>query len=281
MGRGGVSILIPTIVSYVMLNKEPMSLIHPTAIVDPGAKLADRVEVGAYSVIGAHVEIGADTRIGTHVVINGHTRIGKNNRIFQFSSLGEQPQDKKYAGEPTRLEIGDGNTIREFCTLNVGTAQDVGVTRLGNDNWIMAYVHLAHDCQVGNHTIFANNAQLAGHVQVGDYAILGGFTVVHQFCHIGAHSITAMGTILLQDLPTYVTASGNTAKPYGINSEGLKRRGFSAEAVMRIKRAYKTLYKSGLTLEQAKQTLAGQSTEAPELLPLLEFLNTSTRGIVR
>jgi len=258
-----------------------MSLIHPTAIVDPGAKLADRVEVGAYSVIGAHVEIGEDTRIGPHVVINGHTRIGKNNRIFQFSSLGEQPQDKKYAGEPTRLEIGDGNTIREFCTLNVGTAQDVGVTRLGNDNWIMAYVHLAHDCQVGNHTIFANNAQLAGHVQVGDYAILGGFTVVHQFCHIGAHSITAMGTILLQDLPTYVTASGNTAKPYGINSEGLKRRGFSAEAVTRIKRAYKTLYKSGLTLEQAKQALVGQSTEAPELLPLLEFLNASTRGIVR
>ena len=258
-----------------------MSLIHPTAIVDPGAKLADRVEVGAYSVIGAHVEIGEDTRIGPHVVINGHTRIGKNNRIFQFSSLGEQPQDKKYAGEPTRLEIGDGNTIREFCTLNVGTAQDVGVTRLGNDNWIMAYVHLAHDCQVGNHTIFANNAQLAGHVQVGNYAILGGFTVVHQFCHIGAHSITAMGTILLQDLPTYVTASGNTAKPYGINSEGLKRRGFSAEAVTRIKRAYKTLYKSGLTLEQAKQALVGQSTEAPELLPLLEFLNASTRGIVR
>ena len=258
-----------------------MRLIHSTAIVDPGAKLANRVEVGAYSVIGAHVEIGEDTRVGPHVVINGHTRIGKNNRIFQFSSLGEQPQDKKYAGEPTRLEIGDGNTIREFCTLNVGTAQDVGVTRLGNDNWIMAYVHLAHDCQVGNHTIFANNAQLAGHVQVGDYAILGGFTVVHQFCHIGAHSITAMGTILLQDLPTYVTASGNTAKPYGINSEGLKRRGFSAEAVTRIKRAYKTLYKSGLTLEQAKQALAGQSAEAPELLPLLEFLNTSTRGIVR
>ena len=258
-----------------------MNLIHSTAIVDPGAKLANRVEVGAYSVIGAHVEIGEDTRIGPHVVINGHTRIGKNNRIFQFTSLGEQPQDKKYAGEPTRLEIGDGNTIREFCTLNVGTAQDVGVTRLGNDNWLMAYVHLAHDCQVGNHTIFANNAQLAGHVQVGDYAILGGFTVVHQFCHIGAHSITAMGTILLQDLPTYVTASGNTAKPYGINSEGLKRRGFSTEAVTRIKRAYKTLYKSGLTLEQAKQALTDQSAEAPELLPLLEFLNTSTRGIVR
>ena len=255
--------------------------IHPTAIIDPGAKLADRVEVGAYSVIGANVEIGEDTRVGPHVVINGHTRIGKNNRIFQFSSLGEQPQDKKYAGEPTRLEIGDGNTIREFCTFNTGTAQDVGATRLGNDNWIMAYVHLAHDCQVGNHTIFANNAQLAGHVQVGDYAILGGFTVVHQFCHIGAHSITAMGTILLQDLPPYVTASGNSAKPYGINSEGLKRRGFSADAVTRIKRAYKTLYKSGLTLEQARQELAGQGAETPELVPLLEFLNTSTRGIIR
>lgn len=258
-----------------------MSLIHPTAIIDPNAKLAARVEVGAYSVIGANVEIGADTRIGPHVVINGHTRIGKNNRIFQFSSLGEQPQDKKYAGEPTRLEIGDGNTIREFCTLNVGTAQDVGVTRLGNDNWIMAYVHLAHDCQVGDHTIFANNAQLAGHVQVGDYAILGGFTAVHQFCHIGAHSITAIGSILLQDLPPYVTAAGNTAKPHGINSEGLKRRGFSVEAVTRIKRAYKTLYKSGLTLEQAKRELSNQVAETPELLPLLEFLNTSTRGIIR
>ena len=256
-------------------------MIHPTAIIDPDAKLADRVEVGAYSIIGPHVEIGADTRIGPHVVIHGHTRIGKNNRIFQFSSLGEQPQDKKYAGEPTRLEIGDGNTIREFCTLNTGTAQDVGVTRLGNDNWIMAYVHLAHDCQVGNHTIFANNAQLAGHVQVGDYAILGGFTGVHQFCHVGAHSMTAVGTVLLQDLPPYVTAAGNTAQPHGINAEGLKRRGFSAEAVTHIKRAYKTLYKSGLTLEQARQALASQSAEVPELLPLLEFLDASTRGIIR
>ena len=258
-----------------------MSLVHSTAIIDPDAKLADRVEVGAYSIIGPHVEIGADTRIGPHVVIHGHTRIGKNNRIFQFSSLGEQPQDKKYAGEPTRLEIGDGNTIREFCTLNTGTAQDVGVTRLGNDNWIMAYVHLAHDCQVGNHTIFANNAQLAGHVQVGDYAILGGFTGVHQFCHVGAHSMTAVGTVLLQDLPPYVTAAGNTAQPHGINAEGLKRRGFSAEAVTHIKRAYKTLYKSGLTLEQARQALASQSAEVPELLPLLEFLDASTRGIIR
>ena len=257
------------------------SLRHPTAIIHPDAKLAEDVRIGAYSIIGEHVEIGSGTVVGPHVVVHGHTRIGNNNRIFQFSSLGEIPQDKKYAGEPTRLEIGDDNTIREFCTFNLGTSQDGGVTRVGNKNWIMAYVHLAHDCQVGNNTIFANNAQLAGHTIVDDFAILGGFTVVHQFCHIGAHSITAMGTILLQDLPTYVTASGNTAKPYGINSEGLKRRGFSAEAVTRIKRAYKTLYKSGLTLEQAKQALVGQSTEAPELLPLLEFLNASTRGIVR
>jgi len=256
-------------------------MIHTTAIIHPQAQLAADVEVGAYSIIGAHVEIGAGTRVGPHVVIDGHTRIGRDNHIFQFCSLGAQPQDKKYAGEPTRLEIGDNNTLREFCTLNTGTAQDVGVTRLGDDNWIMAYAHLAHDCQVGNRTIFANNAQLAGHVHVGDFAILGGFTVVHQFCHIGAHSLTAMGTILLQDLPPYVTASGNSAKPYGINSEGLKRRGFSAEAIANIKRAYKTLYKNGLTLEQAKHALAQEVAAAPELQVLLEFLDHSTRGIIR
>jgi len=256
-------------------------MIHPTAIVHPGAKLGPDVSIGPYSIIGGEVELGANTDVGPHVVIDGRTRIGADNRIFPFCSIGAPPQDKKYAGEPTAVEIGDRNTIREFCTFNCGTAQDAAVTRLGNDNWIMAYVHLAHDCQVGNNTIFANNAQLAGHVRVGDYAILGGFTVVHQFVSIGAHSITAMGTILLQDLPPYVTAAGNTAKPHGINSEGMKRRGFAPEAVAAIKSAYKTLYKSGLTLDQARQALAIQAQTRAEVGLLIEFLRDSRRGIVR
>lgn len=256
-------------------------MIHPAAIVHPGARLAGDIEVGAYALIGEHVEIGAGSRIGPHAIITGHTRIGRNNRIFQFVSLGEAPQDKKYNGEPTRLEIGDDNTIREFCTFNRGTVQDAGVTTLGSGNWIMAYVHLAHDCQIGDHTIFANNSQLAGHVRVGDYAILGGFTAVHQFCHIGAHSLTAIGTVVLQDIPPFVTASGNTAKPYGINAEGLKRRGFSADAIARIKRAYKTIYKSGMLLEQAKQEIAAQADACPELKLLLDFIKLSTRGIIR
>ena len=257
-------------------------MIHPTAIIHPGARLADDVEIGAYTVIGEHVEIGAGCRIGPHAVITGHTRIGRDNRIFQFVSLGAPPQDKKYAGEPTRLEIGERNTIREFCTFNCGTVQDAGVTRLGDDNWIMAYVHLAHDCQIGNHTIFANNSQLAGHVHVADYAILGGYTAVHQFCRIGAHSITAIGTVVLQDIPPFVTASGNTAQPYGINAEGLKRRGFSAPTITRIKRAYKTLYKSGQTLDAAKREIALQTRDCPDLQLLLDFLDRhSTRGIIR
>ncbi len=256
-------------------------MIHPTAIVHQDAKLSPDVEVGAYSLIGEQVEIGAGTRVGPHVVIAGYTRIGRDNRIFQFSSLGEDPQDKKYNGEPTRLEIGVRNIIREFCTFNRGTAQDVGVTRVGNDNWIMAYVHLAHDCQVGDHTIFANNAQLAGHVLVGDYAILGGFTVVHQFCHIGVHSITAMGTIVLQDIPPYVTAAGNTAKPYGINAEGLKRRGFDRATLSQLKFAYKTLYKSGLSLTDARRSLTEQAQDAPAIQPMLDFLDQSQRGLIR
>ncbi|HQW21166.1 MAG TPA: acyl-ACP--UDP-N-acetylglucosamine O-acyltransferase [Rhodocyclaceae bacterium] len=255
--------------------------IHPTAIVHAGARIGVGVDIGAYSIVGEHVEIGDGTHIGPHVVIDGHTRIGRDNRIFQFSSIGAAPQDKKYAGEPTCLEIGDRNTIREFCTLNCGTAQDVGVTRLGNDNWIMAYAHLAHDCQVGNHTIFANNAQLAGHVQVGDCAILGGFTVVHQFVRIGAHSITAMGTILLQDLPPFVTAAGNTAKPHGTNSEGLKRRGYSSAAILAIKRAYKTLYVSNLSLVEAQATIAAECAATPQLQPLADFLAVAGRGIIR
>lgn len=256
-------------------------MIHQTAIVHPGAKLGANISVGAYSIIGEHVQIGDNTEIGPHVVIEGHTTIGRDNRIFQFCSIGAEPQDKKYAGEPTRLEIGDRNVIREFCTFNLGTIQDGGVTRLGSDNWIMAYVHLAHDCQVGNHTIFANNAQLAGHCHVDDHAILGGFTVVHQFVRIGAHSMTGMGTILFQDLPPYVTAAGNTASPYGINSEGLKRRGFSSEAVMALKRAYRAIYKSGLTLEEAKAKLEADLAKHPEYQLLLDFLAVSKRGIVR
>ena len=256
-------------------------LIHPAAIVDSNARLGKNVSVGAYSIVGEHVEIGDDSWIGPHVVINGHTRIGQGNRIFQFSSIGEMPQDKKYAGEPTRLEIGDRNTIREFCTFNCGTAQDAGVTRVGSDNWIMAYVHIAHDCQVGDNTIFANNAQLAGHVHVGDFAILGGFTVVHQFVRIGPHSITAMGTILLQDLPPYVTAAGNTAKPYGINSEGLKRRGFSAEAIAALKRAYKQVYRTGATLDEARVRIAEEAADQPAVALLADFLAEPGRGIVR
>jgi UDP-N-acetylglucosamine acyltransferase len=255
--------------------------VHPTAIVYPGARLASGVEVGAYSIVGEHVEIGENTWIGPHVVVGGHTRIGRDNRIFQFSSIGEIPQDKKYAGEPTRLEIGDRNTIREFCTFNCGTVQDVGVTRLGNDNWIMAYVHLAHDCQVGNNTIFANNAQLAGHVQIGDWVILGGFTEVHQFVRIGAHAMTAMGTVLVQDVPPYVMVSGNPSAPHGINSEGLKRRGFSSKSVMAIRRAYKTIYKSGFKLDEACAALAGEAAEIPELSSLVDFLAQAGRGIVR
>jgi len=255
--------------------------IHPTAIVDPAARLGHGVAVGAWSMVGPHVEIGDNTVIGPHVVVSGHTRIGRDNRIFQFCSIGEQPQDKKYASEPTRLEIGDRNTIREFCTFNCGTVQDAGVTRLGNDNWIMAYVHLAHDCQVGNQTIFANNAQLAGHVHVGDWAILGGFTVVHQFVRIGAHSITAMGSILFQDLPPFVMAAGNPAEPRSINAEGLKRRGFSAEAVAAVRRAYKTLYKCGMKLDEARAGIAAEAAAVPELALLADFLEIPGRGIVR
>ena len=256
--------------------------IHPTARVDPGARLGENVTIGAYTIIGADVEIGDGTWIGPHVVINGPTRIGRENRIFQFASLGEMPQDKKYGGEATRLEIGDRNTIREFCTFNRGTVQDAGVTRIGNDNWIMAYVHIAHDCQVGDHTIFANNAQLAGHVHVGDWAILGGFTGVHQFVRVGAHCITGVGSVVLQDIPPYVMAAGNPAAPHGINSEGLKRRGFAPETIAAIKRAYKTVYRSGLKLDEAVAKIAAEAQAGVSALaPLAEFLATPGRGIIR
>lgn len=256
-------------------------MIHATAIVHPGARLGGNVEIGPYSVIGEHVEIGDDTRIGAHVVIAGNTRIGRGNKIFNHVSLGEAPQDKKYAGEPTRLEIGDNNVIREFCTFNIGTVQDLGYTRLGNDNWIMSYVHLAHDCVVGNNTILANCTQLAGHVEVFDFAVLGGFTGVHQFCRVGAHAITGVGSVVLADVPPFVTAMGNTAQPHGINSEGLKRRGFTAEGIAEIRRAYKTLYRSGLTFEQAKRALDEKAATVPEIKVLADFLAGSKRSIIR
>lgn len=256
-------------------------MIHPTAIVSAHARLGNNVTVGAYAVIGEHVEIGDDTSIGPHTTVSGRTRIGRDNRIYPFCSIGEAPQDKKYAGEATELHIGDRNTIREFCTLNVGTVQDVGITRIGNDNWIMAYVHVAHDCQVGSNTVFANSTQLAGHVHIGDWAILGGFTGVHQFVRVGAHSFTAVSTVLLQDLPPYVMASGNSAQPRSINAEGLKRRGFSTEAIQAIKRAYKTLYRSGLTLDEARKQIAAEAEATTELRILADFLSVAGRGIIR
>ncbi|HRH14225.1 MAG TPA: acyl-ACP--UDP-N-acetylglucosamine O-acyltransferase [Azonexus sp.] len=256
-------------------------MIHPAAIVDSAARIGANVEIGPYSIIGPDVEIGDDTEIGPHVVIKGHTRIGRENRIFQFCSLGEMPQDKKYAGEPTRLEIGDRNTIREFCTFNLGTVQGGGVTSVGDDNWIMAYVHIAHDCHVANKTIFANGASLAGHVTVDDLVIFGGFTGVHQFCRIGAHVITAASSLVLQDVPPYLMVAGNSAQPYGIHVEGLKRRGFTSEAITELKRAYRTLYKSGLLLEEAKGKLAEQAKTQPDVQLMVDFLATSKRGIIR
>lgn len=262
-----------------------MSKIHPTAIVDPQAQLDSSVEVGAYSIVGPNVRIDAGTVIGPHVVIDGHTTIGKDNRFFQFCSIGAAPQDKKWQGEPTRLEVGDRNTVREFVSFNLGTVQDEGVTRLGNDNWISAYVHLAHDCQVGSNTIFSNNAQLAGHVHVGDWAILSGFVGVHQFCKIGAHAFIGMYTSLTQDVPPYVLVSGNPAGARGVNLEGLKRRGFTREQLDGIRSAYKLLYRNGLTLEESKAALQAEEERLPaaadDIRLLRDFLGTASRGIVR
>jgi UDP-N-acetylglucosamine acyltransferase len=262
-----------------------MTVIHPTAIVDPNAELDGSVEVGAYSIIGPNVKIGARTKIGPHVVIDGHTTIGCDNQFYQFSSIGGAPQDKKYAGEPTRLEIGDRNLVREFCTFNLGTAQDAGVTRIGSDNWLLAYVHIAHDCVVGDNTIFSNNASLAGHVHVGDWVIMSGFSAVHQFCQIGDHAFVGMNTSLTQDVPPFVLVSGNPAVAHGVNIEGLKRRGFTREQIGDIRNAYKQIYKSGLTLEEAKTALATAEAVASNstsyLRMLREFLSNTTRGIVR
>lgn len=264
-----------------------MTLIHPTAVVDPAAQIDPSVSIGPYTVVGPHVRIGAGTTVGAHCVIEGHTTIGRDNRIFQFNSLGAVPQDKKYAGEPCELVIGDRNTIREFCTFNIGSPGDLGVTRLGDDNWVMAYVHLAHDCVVGNHTIFANNSQLAGHVQVGDWVILGGFTVVHQFVRIGAHAMTAMCSLLFADVPPFVMAQGQPAAARSMNFEGLRRRGFSAERIAAVKAMHKALYRDGLTLEQARAQLdtlperhAGSAADVALMAAFLDGVS-SQRGIVR
>jgi len=264
-----------------------MTRIHPTAIIDKGAELHETVEIGAYSVIGPHVRINRGSKVGAHCVIEGHTSIGADNHIFQFNSLGAVPQDKKYAGEPCELIIGDRNTIREFCTFNIGTVGDKACTRVGNDNWIMAYVHLAHDCEIGNHTIFANNSSLAGHVQVGDYVILGGFTTVHQFCRLGAHSFTSINAMIWADLPPFVMCQGQPAKARSMNFEGLKRRGFSPERIKVIKEMYKLLYRDNLTLEQAKVAVSELEKSNPQsdidIQMMLGFLTapSSDRGIVR
>ena len=264
-----------------------MTTIHPTALVDPAAELDASVSVGPYSIIGPHVKVGAGTRIGPHCVIEGHTTIGRDNRIYQFVSLGADNQDKKYAGEPCELHIGDRNTIREFSTYHIGTVQGGGVTRLGNDNWMMAYTHLAHDCLVGNHTIFANNTQLAGHVEVGDWVILGGFTVVHQFVRIGAHAMTAMCSLLFADVPPFVMAQGQPAAGRSMNFEGLRRRGFTPQRIGAVKAMHKALYRDQLTLEQATARIMALEESFPEAAADIElmagFLRAvpSQRGIVR
>jgi len=257
-------------------------LIHPTAIIHAGARLGADVEVGPWTIIGDQVEIGDGCSIGAHCVLKGPMRLGRENRVYAFCSLGEDPQDKKFKGDvPVRLEIGDRNTIREYCSLNRGTPGGGGLTSLGNDNWIMAYCHVAHDCRIGNNTIFANNATLAGHVEIGDYAILGGFTGVHQFCRIGESSFTAISAVVVKDVPPFVMAGGNTARARAINREGLKRRGFEREAIAAVTRAYKTLYRQGLLLEQALEQLTEPAQQFPEVARFVEFIRGSRRGIVR
>ncbi len=258
-----------------------MSEIHSTAIIDPSAKIGEGVTIGAYTIIGADVEIGANTWVGPHVVINGETRIGCDNKIYQFASVGEVTQDLKYQGERTRLEIGDRNTIREFATINRGTGTGGGVTRVGNDNHLMAYIHIAHDCQVGNNVIFSNNASLAGHVHIGDYVILSGFTLVHQFCSIGDHAFTGMGSAITKDVPPYLIISGSPAAPHGLNKVGLKRRGFGDEQIRVLTKAYKILYREGLTLEDATKKIVEMAGESEELKLFADFLSESTRSIIR
>ena len=256
-------------------------MIHASAVIDPNADLDEGVSVGPYTIIGPGVKIGRGTWVGPHAVIQGPATIGRDNKIFQFASVGEIPQDMKFGGEATRLEIGDRNVIREFTTLHRGTAQDAGATRIGDDNLLMAYTHLAHDCQLGNHVILANAASLGGHVKVHDWAILGGFTIVHQFCQIGVHAFCAMGSVVTKDVPPFVTVGGHPAKPHGINSEGLRRRAFGAEAIACLKRGYRVLYKSGLPLEQAEAALRELACECPEMEILAEFVSRRERSIIR
>lgn len=256
-------------------------MIHRSAIVEDGAKLGDNVAVGAYSLIGPDVEIGANCRIGPHVVITGRTRIGNNCRIYQFASIGEAPQDKKYAGEDTSVEIGQDNTIREYVTINRGTSDDVGVTRIGDDNWLMAYSHVAHDCQVGSHTVFANGATLAGHVVVGDWVIFAGYSGAHQFCRIGAHAFLGMYGGVNQDVPAYVMVSGQPPRPRGINAEGLKRRGYSDQQVRNIREAYRLIYRKGLPRNEAIAELRTRLAEQPELALMIESIEHSQRGLLR
>lgn len=256
-------------------------MIDPRAAIDPGATLAADVSVGPFAVIGPGVEIGAGTRIGPHAVIQGPSRIGRDNVIYQFASVGERPQDKKYRGEDTWLEIGDRNQIREFTTLNRGTAQDRGVTRIGSDNLLMAYTHVAHDCVIGDNVILANAASLGGHVEVEDWAILGGFAIVHQFCRIGAHSFAAMGSVIAKDVPPFVMIGGHPAHPHGLNLEGLRRRGYDDAAIRGLKRAYKQLYLSGLKLDEALQAIATEQPDAAEVRQLLAFLQGGQRSLIR
>lgn len=256
-------------------------MIHPTAIIDPAARIAEDAEISAYAVIGADVVIGSGTWIGPHAVIQGPTTIGSDNKIYQFTSIGEAPQDKKFNHERTEMIIGDRNVIREFCTFNRGTAQDLGKTVLGNDNWIMAYVHLAHDCVVGNHTVFANGATLAGHVIIDDHVILGGFTLVHQFCRVGKYAFTGMGTAVGKDIPPYVMSMGSPAAPRGINREGLKRHNFSGEQISRIKDSYRILYRSDRSFQEAIDKLSLDYSEQQDIQEMISFLQGSERGIIR
>ncbi|MBI5617290.1 MAG: acyl-ACP--UDP-N-acetylglucosamine O-acyltransferase [Gammaproteobacteria bacterium] len=257
-------------------------MIHPSAQIDPDARLGAGVSIGPWSIVGPGVEIGDGTEIGPHVVLRGPTRLGRENRVFAFCSIGEVPQDKKFHDDPdSRLEIGDGNTIREYCSINRGTSGGGGVTRVGSDNWIMAYCHVAHDCIIGDHAILANHSTLAGHVTLGDYCILGGFTGVHQFCRLGESAFTAISSIIVKDVPPFVMVEGNTARARAINREGLKRRGFETRTIEALKRAYRTLYRQGLTLNRALEELAEMVGETPELAKLIEFIRASERGIVR
>jgi len=258
-----------------------MSKIHATALVEPGAEIAEDVEIGAFSLIGPKVKIGPGSRIGPHVVVTGRTTIGRNTRIFQFASMGEEPQDKKYSGEDTELIIGDNNTIRELCTFSRGTVQGTGKTIIGNNNWIMACVHIAHDCVLADNIIMANNASLAGHVTVGNWAILSGYSLIHQFCSVGEHSFTSFASHVNQSIPPYVTVSGEKAKARGVNTEGLKRRGYSPGQIQQVRRAYKVLYRSGKTLEEAKAELEEMAKHSIEVQPLVDFLNSTEKSMIR